>query len=121
MTQYKKYLEDNYTKATIDAYFKGINIFNKFLKGREINRSIINEFKIYLMEERRVSIRTVSSYFAILRNYFRFKGIDIKVPEIKYKITDTHYNKELSRKEINKILTAAKEKNERDYLLLQII
>ncbi|MGB6127512.1 MAG: hypothetical protein WBG30_02080 [Psychrilyobacter sp.] len=56
MTQYKKYLEDNYTKATIEAYFKGITIFNKFLKDREIDRSIINKLKIYLMEERKVSI-----------------------------------------------------------------
>jgi len=71
MTQYKKYLENNYTKATIEAYFKGITIFNNFLGDREINRSIIDEFKIYLMEERKVSIRTVSSYFAILRNYFK--------------------------------------------------
>ncbi|WP_156877337.1 hypothetical protein [Psychrilyobacter atlanticus] len=44
MTQYKKYLENNYTKATVETYFKGIN------------RSIIDEFKIYLMEERKVSI-----------------------------------------------------------------
>lgn len=121
MTQYKKYLENNYTKATIDAYFKGITIFNNFLGNREINRSTIDEFKIYLMEERKVSIRTVSSYFAILRNYFKFKGIDVKVPEVKYKIMDTYYNKELSRKEINKILAAAKENNERDYLLILLL
>jgi len=38
MIQYKKYLEDNYTKATIEAYFKGITIFNNFLRDREINR-----------------------------------------------------------------------------------
>ncbi|MGB6129941.1 MAG: hypothetical protein WBG30_14450 [Psychrilyobacter sp.] len=53
MTQYKKYLEDSYTKATIDIYFKDITIFNNFLKGREINRSIIDEFKIYLMEKKK--------------------------------------------------------------------
>lgn len=121
MTQYKKYLENNYTKATVDVYFKDVTIFNNFLKGREINRSIINEFKIYLMEERKVSIRTVSSYFAILRNYFRFKGIDVKVPEIKYIIRDIYYGKELTTKEINRILAAAKEKNERDYLLILLL
>jgi hypothetical protein len=48
MTQYKKYLEDNYTKGTIENYFKGITIFNNFLKDRKINRAVINEFKIYL-------------------------------------------------------------------------
>jgi len=56
MTQYKKYLEDNYTKPTVDIYFKDITIFNNFLKDREINRSTIDEFKTYLMEERKVSI-----------------------------------------------------------------
>jgi site-specific recombinase XerD len=49
MMQYKTYLEDNYTKATVDTYFKDITIFNNFLKDREINRSIIYEFKIYLI------------------------------------------------------------------------
>ncbi|MCS5422925.1 MULTISPECIES: hypothetical protein [Psychrilyobacter] len=63
MTQYKKYLENNYTKVTIEAYFKGITIFNNFLGDREITRTTIDEFKVYLMEVRKVSIRTVSSCF----------------------------------------------------------
>ncbi len=121
MTQYKKYLEDNYTKATVEAYLKGITIFNNFLDDREVTRTVINEFKIYLLEERKVSIRTVSTYFVILRNYFKFRNIDVKVPVIKYKIMDTYYNKELSKKEINRILRAAKEKNERDYLLILLL
>ena len=53
MTQYKKYLEDNYTKVTVETYFKGITIFNDFLNDREIDKSIIDEFKIYLMEEKK--------------------------------------------------------------------
>ena len=121
MTQYKKYLENNYTKGTIENYFKGITIFNNFLGDREIDRSIIDEFKIYLLEERKVSMRTVASYYAILRNYFKFKGVDIKVPEIKYKARDIYYGKELTTKEIKRILDAAKEKNERDYLLILLL
>ena len=121
MTQYKKYLEDNYTKATVETYFKGITIFNDFLGDREIDIAIIDKFKIYLLEERKVSMRTVTSYYAILRNYFKFKGIDIKVPEVKYQSRDIYYGKELSTKEINKILAAAKKKNERDYLLILLL
>lgn len=40
MTQYKKYVEDNYAKATVDIYLKDITIFNNFLKGRKINRQV---------------------------------------------------------------------------------
>lgn len=39
MTQYKKYLEDNYTKATIEAYFKGVTIFNNFLDNKKSDRN----------------------------------------------------------------------------------
>ena len=42
MTQYKKYLADNYTKGTIENYFKGITIFNNFFKDREIDGAPIN-------------------------------------------------------------------------------
>jgi len=42
MTQYKKYLENNYTKTTIEAYFKGVTIFNNFLGNREIDRPAMN-------------------------------------------------------------------------------
>lgn len=46
MTQYKKYLEDNYSKGTIENYFKGITIFNNFLGDREINRTAIDELQL---------------------------------------------------------------------------
>lgn len=133
----EKYLSDN----TIKAYIRNISIFINWYSGKimDIDFTVIDNYKKYLIEERKVSIRSVAAYFNSLKIFIKYiyerhkiitklsiinefgKLVRINIPQIKHKIKDVNYNKELSIKEVNRLLKMALKANERDYLLLLTI
>ena len=129
----EKYLSEN----TIKTYLRNISIFINWYSGEIINIDpiIVDNYKKYLMEERKISIRSVAAYFNSLKIFIKYvyerykivtklsiineygKLIRVNIPHIKHKIKDINYNKELSVKEVKRLLKSALKANERDYLL----
>lgn len=138
----KKFMQDKYlSENTIKSYSDNISAFIlwcniKKIKIKELKALEIGEYKKYLLEEKKVSIRSVAAYFNAIKLFLKFiyctygtatpitvindqnKFVRINMPKITYKIKDVNYSKELSVKEVNRLLLAAKERSERDYLII---
>lgn len=123
VAKFKKYLtEEEKAKATIEKYVRDIISFMKWLSGRTVEKSVVLEYKQELVEE--YSPASVNSILSSLNNFFVFNewfSCKVKTLKIQRQIF-SRQDKELTKAEYERLLSAAKNKeNWRLYLLMQTI
>ena len=120
---FKNYLiEEEKSENTIEKYIRDITFFMAWLRGQEVTKILALEYKKELCEKYapasvNATLSSLNSFFAYLEWY------DCKVKVIKIqKQIFANKDKELTKSEYQRLLTAAKSKNnERLYFLMQTI
>lgn len=120
---FKTYLiEEEKSENTIEKYTRDVTFFVMWLAGREVTKILALEYKKELCEKYAPS--SVNAAISSLNSFFAFIGwhdIRIKTLKIQRQIF-SNKDKELTKSEYERLLTAAKsKKNERLYLLMQTI
>ena len=109
---FRKYLyEEEKSENTIDKYMRDIRFFAQWLKGRCIDKSVVLDYKRTLCE--RYSPRSVNSALSSLNALFGFLNwheLKVKTIKIQRQIF-ADKNKELTKAEYERLLTAAKARN----------
>lgn len=121
--KYKDYLyEEEKAKATIEKYVHDVIAFMTWLCGRCVEKSVVMEYKQALMEN--YAPASVNSKISSLNNFFVFNEwfkCRVKTLKIQKQIY-AKQDKELTKAEYERLLIAAKNKNnERLYYLMQTI
>ncbi len=124
MTQgFSLYLYENEkSEKTIEKYMRDVRFFLCWLAGRELNKSAVLEYKRELIEKYAPS--SVNSILSSLNSLFLYLNwYDMKVKTLKIqRQLFANKDKELSRAEYERLLTAAKSKNnEQLFLLMQTV
>lgn len=120
---FKTYLTlEEKSENTIEKYIRDVTFFMIWLAGREATKILALNYKKKLCEKYAPS--SVNAAISSLNSFFAFTGwhdIRIKALKIQRQIF-SNKDKELTKAEYEKLLTAAKSKgNERLYLLMQTI
>lgn len=113
---------DEKSKATIEKYRRDIRKFVIYSKEQEIDKPLILAYKSEL--EKEYTVTSANSMLAAINTLFRFAGwYDLCVKQ--FKVQKSAYcseEKELTKKEYEALIRAAKEKqNERLSLIIQTI
>lgn len=123
INEFKTYLSDGEkSSATLEKYIRDILAFSVWLGDREINKSIVLEYKARLMNE--YAPTSVNSILSSLNSFFVYKEwTDCRVKTLKIqKQLFTPQSKELTKGEYKKLLNQAlTENNKRLYMLMQTI
>jgi len=121
--QFKDYLiSEEKSEATIEKYIRDINAFYVWICGREVNKSVVIEYKneiieLYAPASANSMLSSINSFFA----YMEWYECKVKTFKIQKQIFASK-EKELTKNEYEKLLKAAKKKNnEKLYLLMQTI
>ena len=121
--QFKDYLiSEEKSEATIEKYIRDINAFYTWICGREVNKSVVIEYKneiieLYAPASANSMLSSINSFFA----YMEWYECKVKTFKIQKQIFASK-EKELTKNEYEKLLKAAKKKNnEKLYLLMQTI
>lgn len=108
--------------ATLDKYIRDITMFMDWLCGKAVEKNVVLEYKQMLIEN--YAPASVNSILSSLNNFFVFyEWFEMKVKSLKIqKQIFASKDKELSKAEYERLLTAAqKKKNQRLYYLMQTI
>lgn len=120
---FKNYLRsDEKSGNTIDKYLRDIRVFCNYANGKEINKSVVMDFKSSLVEN--YEITSANSMIAAVNAFLRFVGwTDCCIKQFKVqKKTFCSEEKELTKAEYIRLVNTAKQKgNERLNLILQTI
>ena len=121
--KYKIYLfEEEKSKATIEKYIRDVLGFMEWLCGKAVEKSVVLEYKEMLCDK--YAPASVNSILSSLNNFFNFNEwfkCRVKTLKIQKQIY-AKQDKELTKAEYERLLTAAKSKNnERLYYLMQTI
>ena len=120
---FENYLRsDEKSDNTIEKYIRDVRAFSVFTEAREINKSVVMEFKASLMENYEVT--SANSMIAAVNAFLRFMGwVDCCIKQFKVqKKAFCSEEKELTKAEYIRLVNTAKEKgNERLNLILQTI
>ena len=123
ITEFEMYLyEEERSGNTIEKYMRDIRFFREWLQDRNIDKSVVIEYKKELCE--RYAVKSVNSMLSSINAFFIFMGwYDLKVKTLKIqRRIFADKSKELSKTEYERLLAAAKNKNnERLYYLMQTI
>ena len=123
ISNFKTYLtlEEN-SENTIEKYIRDVTFFMIWLSGREVTKILALEYKKELCEKYAPS--SVNAAISSLNSFFAFIGwhdIRIKALKIQRQIF-SNKDKELTKAEYERLLTAAKSKeSDRLHLLMQMI
>ena len=121
--EFKSYLiEEEKSKATLEKYVRDIECFYAWVGDKELNMLCVLNYKEYLTENYAVS--SVNSMLSSINSFFTFlEWYELRVKTIKVqKQIFASNEKELTKSEYERLLTAAKAKsNQRLYLLMQTI
>jgi len=121
--QFEQYLcEEERSEHTIEKYMRDIHTFQIFLADRKLDKEVVIEYKRYIAE--RYKPASVNSMLAAIKSFFAFCGwLELMVKPLKIqKSMFAEPERELTRAEYNRLLAAAKSKNnERLCLLMQTI
>ncbi len=115
-------IEEEKSKNTTEKYCRDVSAFVLWLNGRELDKSVVLEYKANIME--RFAPASVNSVISSLNSFFIYvKWFDLKVKTLKIqRQIFLNKNKELTKAEYTKLLSAAKsKKNQRLYYLMQTI
>ena len=120
---FKEYLiEEEKSENTIEKYIRDISFFMTWLGNREVSKILALNYKKELCEKYapasvNAAISSLNSFFA----FMEWHDIRIKALKIQRQIF-SNKDKELTKAEYERLLTAAKsKKNERLYYLMQTI
>lgn len=120
---YKKHLiNEEKSKSTLEKYVRDISAFTVWLNGRELKKETVLEYKAYLTENYAPAstnsmLSSINSFFEHLEWY----ELRVRALKIQRKIF-ADKDKELSKVEYERLLAAAKRKNnEQLNLLMQTI
>lgn len=120
---FKTYLiEEEKSENTIEKYIRDVTFFMIWLAGREVTKILALDYKKELCEKYAPS--SVNAAISSLNSFFVFIGWhDIRIKALKFqRQIFSNKDKELTKAEYERLLTAAKSKgNERLYLLIQTI
>lgn len=118
----KKLIEEEKSYATIEKYIHDIIAFDVWLGERRLDKEAVLEYKEYLAQNYAPS--SVNSVISSLNSFFAYNdlyGLKVKTLKIQKQIFSGE-DKELSKAEYGRLLSAAKAKgNEKLYLLMQTI
>ncbi len=115
-------IEEEKASATQEKYMRDVNAFFMWVSESEIDKRKVIGYKEFLIEKFAPS--SVNSVLSSLNSFFEFNGwFELKVKMIKIqKQIFVQRDKELSKAEYERLLMAAKSKNnEKLYLLMQTI
>ena len=121
--EFETYLiEEEKSKSTIECYLRNINAFFSWICGQEVTKQTVLEYKALLTEQYKPA--TVNAILSAMNSFFDFFGApQLKVKTIKLP-KEIFYSeeKELTKKEYERLLCAAKKKkNQRLYYIMQTI
>lgn len=118
----KRLTDEEKSAATVSKYLHDIEVFAVWVGEHDLEKSVVLEYKAELCE--RYAPASVNAALSSLNRFFDFCGwheLRVKNLKIQRQIFATT-EKELSKAEYERLLTAAKsKKNERLYLLMQTI
>ena len=114
--------EEEKSDNTIEKYMRDVSFFSKWLRGRELDKSVVLTYKKELCEK--YAPKSVNSMLSSINALFVFMGwheLKVKILKMQRQIF-VDKEKELTKAEYERLLTAAKSKNnERLYYLMQTI
>lgn len=122
VTKFKIYLErEEKSKSTVEKYVRDVNVFAAWLNCRDIDKSVVIEYKHELTEN--YAPASVNAALSSINCFFTYnKWFDCKVKTIKIqRQIYASREKELSKAEYERLLDVAKKKSERLYYLMQTI
>lgn len=123
ITEFKNYMtEEEKSAATIEKYLRDIKAFAEWLGGRPIEKKAVLEYKAYLIQNYMPT--SANSVLSALNSFFNYnEWYDCKVKSLKIqKQLFSSTEKELTKAEYKRLLSASKQKgDERLYLLMQTI
>ncbi len=114
--------EDEKAKATIQKYAATLRLLAEWLKGSELTKQKLLEYREYLLE--RSKPQTVNGALSAINAYLDLKGIEgVKVKFLKVQHRAfLEENRELSEAEYKRLLNTAKRKgNDRLYFLMMTL
>ena len=122
--KFRQYLiEEEKANATLEKYMRDVTAFSTWLKGGELDKMTVLDYKNHLIEAS-YAPKTVNSVLSSLNSFFEYNGwqaLKVKMLKIQKQIF-AERNKELTKSEYEGLLAAAKRrKNERLYYLMQAI
>ena len=121
--KFKKHLvEEEKSKATLEKYVRDIEAFRVWIGAKELDKSCVLSYKAYLCEK--YATASVNSMLSSINSFFTYlEWYELRVKTIKVqKQIFASNEKELTKNEYERLLTAAKSKsNQRLYLLMQTI
>ena len=120
---FQQYLyEEEKSDNTIEKYMRDIRFFKEWLKGREFDKSAVLEYKRELISKYApASVNSILSSLNALFIYLNWYDMKVKTLKIQKQIFVSK-DKELTKTEYERLLTAAKSKNnEQLYYLMQTI
>ncbi len=121
--EFKGYLIDEEKSfATLEKYVRDITVFMEWCNNAEINKSLVLQYKQELIEK--YAPASVNSVLSSLNSFFAYNEwyeLKVKALKIQRQIFASR-DKELTKAEYERLLTAAKQKkNQRLYYLMQTI
>jgi len=123
IAEFKQYLiYEEKSQATIDKYIRDVIFFMNWLNGESISKSVVLKYKQELTEK--YAPASVNAALSSLNSFFIYnEWYDCKVKALKIqRQIFSNKDKELTKTEYERLLTAAKnKKNERLYYLMQTI
>ena len=121
--KFKAYLiDEEKSAATLDKYIRDITVFMHWSSDKELCKSLVLEYKQEITEK--YAPASVNSIISSLNSFFVYnEWYDLKVKSIKIqKQIFANKDKELTKSEYERLLKAAKSKNnQRLYYLMQTI
>ena len=123
VSNFKTHLyEEEKSDNTIEKYMRDVHLFRKWLGCRGVNKSNVIEYKKELCKKYApASVNSMLSSLNALFDFMNWYDLKVKTLKIQRRIFASK-EKELSKAEYERLLTAAKnKKNERLYYLMQTI
>jgi hypothetical protein len=121
--KFKEYLiDEEKSSSTLEKYIRDITVFMDWCKGTELCKSLVLEYKQDIIEK--YAPASVNSILSSLNSFFVYnEWYDLKVKAVKIqRQIFASKDKELTKAEYERLLTAAKQKkNQRLYYLMQTI
>ena len=118
----KSLVEEEKSNNTIEKYIRDIHYFTKWLRGREVTKVLVLEYKKELCE--RYVSASVNGAISSMNSFFCLMGWhDMRIRSLKIqRQIFSSKDKELTKAEYGRLLTAAKNKNSQKlYYLMQTI
>ena len=116
-------IEEEKASATLEKYIRDVTAFFKWLAGSKLDKMTVLRYKEHLMESA-YAPASVNSVLSSLNSFFEYNewfGLKVRMLKIQRQIF-AERSKELTKTEYERLLMAAKSKNnERLYYLMQTI